>query len=118
MSSLIEKQLVDDINNITTFLSKRNLDGLSHSELVKQYGIKQVDMIIILGNSIPYIALLGAKAYKSGLSKDIMIVGGNGHSTKYLIQNVLRDNKYKDINVHDKSEAEILSKIIETIENI
>ncbi len=118
MISLIEKQLVNDINNITVFLSKRDLDELSPSELVKQYGIKQVDMIIILGNSIPYIAELGAKAYKSGLSKDIMIVGGKGHSTKYLIQNVLRDDKYKDINVHDKSEAEILSQIIETRENI
>ena len=49
-----------------------------------------------------------------------MIVGGIGHSTKYLINNVLKDNKYKDININinDKSEAEILSEIIATTENI
>lgn len=118
VSNLLEEQKINDINNIITFLSKRNIFELSHSALVNQFGITQVDMIIVLGNSIPYIARLGAKAYKSGLAKDIMIVGGIGHSTKYLIQNVLQDKIYKDINVFGKSEADILRQIIVKKENI
>lgn len=118
MSNLFEFSIVNDINNVVKFLSKRDISELSSSSLVDKFGIAQVDMIIILGNSIPYIAEIGAKAYKSGLSKDIMIVGGIGHSTKYLIQNVLEDNKYKDIDVEDKSEADILRQIIVSGENI
>lgn len=95
MSNSVEFQIVNDINKIIKFLSKRDISELSCDALVKNFGITQVDMIIILGNSIPYIAEIGASAYKSGLSKDIMIVGGIGHSTKYLIRNVLENNKYK-----------------------
>jgi uncharacterized SAM-binding protein YcdF (DUF218 family) len=113
-----EFEIVNDINSIITYLSKRDIDDLSCKSLVDKFGITQVDTIIILGNSIPYIVELGAKAYKSGLAKDIMIVGGIGHSTKYLIQNLLQYPKYKDINVKDKSEAEMLRQIIVTREEI
>ena len=119
MSNSNELQMINDINNIMAFLSKRDINELSCKALFDEFGISQADMIIILGNSIPFIAELGAKAYKSGLAKDIMIVGGIGHSTKYLIENVIQDNKYNNIDVNDKSEAEILSQIIvvqETIE--
>ncbi|MGV8984092.1 hypothetical protein [Clostridium sp.] len=118
MSNLFEFSIVNDINNVAKFLSKRDICELSSSSLVDKFGIAQVDMILILGNSIPYIAEVGAKAYKSGLAKDIMIVGGIGHSTKYLVQNVLVDNRYKDIDVEDKSEADILRQIIVSGENI
>lgn len=118
MSKLIPKQTVNDINNIIAFLAKRDVSELSSAALANQFGISRVDMIIILGSSIPYIARLGAKAYKQGLAKDIMIVGGIGHSTKYLIENVLKDNNYKDINVDGKSEADILKQIIVSYEHI
>ena len=118
MSNSVEFQIVNDINKIIQFLSKRDINELSCDALVKNFGITQVDMIIILGNSIPYIAEIGARAYKSGLANDIMIVGGIGHSTEYLIRNVLENNKYKNIEVTDKSEADILKQIIVEGENI
>lgn len=118
MSNLFEFLIVNDINNVVKFLSKRDICELSSSSLVDKFGIAQVDIIIILGSSIPYIAEVGANAYKSGLAKDIMLVGGIGHSTKYLVQNVLEDNRYKDIDVADKSEAEILRQIIVSEKNI
>ena len=118
VKTFLEGQKVKDINNISTFLAKRDINELSSEELVDKFEVAQVDMIIILGNSIPYIAELGAKAYKRGLAKDIMIVGGIGHSTKYLIENILQDDKYNDINVNDKSEAEILSGVLARSENI
>lgn len=118
MYNSIGFQIINDLNNIAIFLSKRDINELSRKALVDNFNITQVDMIIVLGNSIPYIAELGAKAYKSGLAKDIMIVGGIGHSTKYLIQNVFQDNRYKDINTNDRSEADILRQIIVRKENI
>lgn len=118
MNISIESQMLNDINKIIAFLSKRDINDLSCKSLVDKFGIAQVDLIIILGNSIPYIAELGAKAYKNGLAKEIMLVGGIGHSTKYLIENVIKDSMYKDINVIDRSEADILSQIIVARENI
>jgi len=118
MSNLTESEIVNDINKIITFLSKRDINELSCRELVSKFGISQVDMVIILGNSIPYITELGEKVYKNNLAKDIMIVGGIGHSTKYLIENILKDDNYKNIDVYDKSEADILKQIIVLKENI
>ncbi|MDP4144020.1 MAG: YdcF family protein [Bacillota bacterium] len=118
MNNQIVLKMLGDINNIIKFLSKRDINELSSSELCNKFGIKQADMIIILGNSMPYIARLGAVAYKNGLSKNLMIVGGIGHSTKYLIENVLEENKYISIDVNNKSEAEILAQIISLEENI
>lgn len=118
MNTYNEAQLVNDINNIILFLSKRDIDELTKRALQGKFGIKQVDMLIILGNSIPYIAELGADAYKSGIAENLMVVGGIGHSTKYLIENVLKNNNYIDINTNNKSEADILSQIIEKRINI
>lgn len=111
-------QIVDDINKISKFLARRDLDELTCKELMDKFKIKQVDIIIILGNSMPLIAELSARAFKNGLAKDIMIVGGIGHSTKYLIKNIIDDSKFKYINFHGKSEAEILSEVIIKSENI
>lgn len=66
-----EVQLVNDINNIILFLSKRDIDVLAIRALKGKFGITQADMLIILGNSIPYITELGADAYKSGFAEDL-----------------------------------------------
>ncbi|WP_243108029.1 ElyC/SanA/YdcF family protein [Clostridium sp. JN-9] len=118
MGTLNEIQIVNDINNIILFLSKRDIDELTPKALHGKFGITKVDMLIILGNSIPYIAELGADAYKNCIAEDLMVVGGIGHSTKYLIENVQKNNKYIDINTNNKSEADILSQIIEKRINI
>jgi uncharacterized SAM-binding protein YcdF (DUF218 family) len=118
MNNDMEFQIVNDLNNISAFLSKRDIGELSCEALYDKFGISQADIILILGNSIPYIAELAAKAYKTGLAKRIMIVGGIGHSTKYLIQNVLQDKRYKDVNLNENSEADILKQIIISRENI
>lgn len=105
-------QIVDDINRIAAFLAKRYLDRLDAKELFSRFGILKVDVVIILGNSIPYTAQVGAIAYKNGLANDIMIVGGIGHSTKDLVENILNDVGYKDIYVEDKPEADIFKQLI------
>ncbi|MHC1683370.1 MAG: GNAT family N-acetyltransferase [Clostridiaceae bacterium] len=111
IDSKVEKK-INDINNILSFLAKKDIDALSKEALLKKYGIEEVDLIIVLGNSIPYIAEIAAKAYKSGLSKNLMIAGGTGHATKFLINNILNDERYKKINTTNKSEAEILRDVV------
>jgi uncharacterized SAM-binding protein YcdF (DUF218 family) len=110
--------MASDINNIAKFLALRNINELSPEDLFNSYGIDKVDMILVLGGSMPYIANFGAKAYKNGLSREIMIAGGIGHSTKYLVENVLKEDKYRHIDVENRPEADILRDIIVRVENV
>ncbi|MFN6943324.1 MAG: ElyC/SanA/YdcF family protein [Cytophagaceae bacterium] len=101
-----------EINSITSFLSRRDVPCLSSEELFTKYRIKQADMIMLLGNSNTYTAELAAQALKDGLGKHLMISGGIGHSTKYLIENIQKDERFKNLFVTGKSEAEILEQVI------
>lgn len=104
--------MVNDINIIAEFLAKRDINSLDAAELYNKFGIKQVDIIILLGNSIPYTAKKAAAAYKNRLSKRLMIAGGIGHSTKYLTDNIRNDSQYKNIDLKDKTEADIFNQLI------
>ena len=85
--SFSEKQIAS-LNMLISFLAKRDLAKLSKEDLNKQFGIAQVDLLILLGNSIPYIAEMAAEAMLNGVSKELLIVGGIGHSTEYLRENI------------------------------
>ena len=106
------QEKVEDINKISHFLARRDLRELHEDALYERYGLKQVDLILVLGNSIPDIALLGAKAYKKGLGKHFMIVGGKGHSTRYLLENVFNGALEDETVVSERSEARVLKEIV------
>lgn len=111
-------EIIDDFNTVVSFLAKRDIKMLSLDELYNNFSIEQADLLIILGNSIPFIAEEGARAYKNKIAKKIMIAGGIGHSTKYLIENICNSDKYKDVETDDRPEADILKDVIVRHENI
>ncbi|WP_238906806.1 YdcF family protein [Clostridium sp. YIM B02506] len=112
MIKKITKEIVDSFNEIIKYLAKRDIKEISKEELLKKYNIDKVDLLIILGSAIPYIAEEGGRAYKSNLAKEIMIVGGIGHSTIYLEENILNNLKYEGIEVKDRAEADILKDVL------
>jgi uncharacterized SAM-binding protein YcdF (DUF218 family) len=112
MSKINNLNIPESINTITRFLAKRDIQELTPSALSEKFGIRQADVIILLGNSIPDIGIEAARAFKSGLAKSFMIAGGIGHSTKYLIDHVNNFKEYQSVDVDGKSEAEILKEII------
>lgn len=101
-----------NINKIAVFLARRDIKKLTKSNFLKTINNPQVDLLILLGNSIPYTAKLAADVYVEDLAKMLMIVGGIGHSTEYLRENIIRIKKYKDISFKDRSESEILQDFI------
>src|SRR5687767_8055568 len=105
-------------NILIQYLAKRDLYTLSKKELLSTFRIPQVDLLILLGNSSLYVAEQAAKAYKSGLAKELMICGGIGHSTQYLVDNVQKHPLYHTIPVTDRSEADILKDIFIRFWNI
>lgn len=114
----ITNEQVKHFNTIISFLSARDLIELSQRELKAKFKINQVDLLILLGNSITFIAEQAAKAYKSGIAKEIMIVGGIGHSTKYLRDNIKKHYLYKFIETVDRPEADILKDILVSYQGI
>lgn len=111
-------EIVDDFNTLISFLAKRDIGELSKDQLFNNFKIKQADLLIILGSGIPFIAEEGARAYKNGIAKEIMIVGGIGHSTKYLAYNISNSDRYRGIAVNSRAEADILKDVLVKCEGI
>ncbi len=101
-----------DLNSITGFLSRRDINELTGQALYTGFGILRADLLIILGSSIPYLAELGASAFLDGVAKGLMIVGGIGHSTKYLAENIRNNPEYGGIDVDCRPEADILKEVV------
>lgn len=118
MKKKITREIVEDFNTIIKYLSKRDIEEIASIELIKNYDVEKVDLIIVLGSAIPYIAEEGARVFKKKLAKEIMIVGGIGHSTKYLVENIVKSSKYIDIDTDNRAEADILRDILIKYEDI
>jgi uncharacterized SAM-binding protein YcdF (DUF218 family) len=108
----LNNEIIDSINIIGSFLAKRDLKQLSCEELHNKYGIMKADIILLLGNSITSTIEVAQKALKDGIADKIMVVGGIGHSTTYLINNVENNDKYKAVETGDKAEADIINEIL------
>jgi len=77
-----------------------------------KYGLTAVDMLILLGSSALPVMEAAASAYRDGLAKELLISGGIGHSTQYLIENIRRHPVYCFVPTEGLSEAEMLAEIM------
>ena len=103
------------INKISKFLAVRDIPKLNSFELEKVFGIKKVDILVLLGNSIPYTIKCAAYAYENNLCDKILINGGIGHSTEILRQQVRKDERFNSIQVENRAEADIFFDIMTQI---
>lgn len=98
------------INKIGYFLSRRDIDDLQKKLLIKNYGIEQVDVMVLFGGSIIAGGDILARAIKNRVAKHFIIVGGAGHTTNTLRQVV--DNLYPSVKTAGLSEAQIFQNYI------
>lgn len=105
-------KIIDSVNKISNFLAARDVNILNKEEMLKIFGVEKVDLLILLGNSILYTIQLAAESYKNGLCDKLMIVGGIGHSTEILRNNVKNHKNFKDIKVDGRAEADIIYDIM------
>ncbi len=106
----LSRQAVD-LNRILDFLASRDIRQISSEELFSCYGINQVDLIIVLGSSVISTIEMAAKALEAGLAKELMIVGGRGHSTSYLVDALQQSPLYEAVPTDHMSEAEMLLEV-------
>ena len=109
------KEIYYYINEISKFLAARDIQKLNSFELEKAFGIKKADILVLLGNSIPYTIKCAAYAYENNLCHRILINGGIGHSTEILRQQIRKDERFNSIQVENRAEADIFFDIITKI---
>ncbi|RKY39133.1 MAG: hypothetical protein DRP72_00465, partial [Candidatus Omnitrophota bacterium] len=94
-----------DIEKLIDFLAQRDVEKLDKESLK----VEQVDLLLILGNSRVEVVDEAYKVYKQKLVGKILIAGGVGRETEYLIQNLVKLG-YRKENLEGKSEAEIFKE--------
>jgi DUF218 domain. len=78
------ERIKQNINILGEFLGKRDIEALQPDELKQKYHISQADVLILFGGSIPYGCDVVGKAISEHFMKQLMIVGGEGHTTQTL----------------------------------
>lgn len=112
------KEIQNSINKIAKFLAIRDIEKLEPEELKKLIGIEKVDVLVLLGNSIPYTIRLAVEAYRNNLCERILINGGIGHSTEILRNQIRKDESLNYIQVENRAEADIFCDIMTRVYNI
>jgi serine/threonine protein kinase/uncharacterized SAM-binding protein YcdF (DUF218 family)/SAM-dependent methyltransferase/GNAT superfamily N-acetyltransferase/predicted MPP superfamily phosphohydrolase len=70
------------------FLAQRDVPEIDQASLENTIGAKQADAVLLFGSSEIETAEKAAELYNKGLTKKIVIAGGIGRETGYLIENI------------------------------
>jgi uncharacterized SAM-binding protein YcdF (DUF218 family) len=103
-------KIAENINIVSDFLGKRDMDALKRDALEENYQVSQVDMLILFGGSIAYGCDVVGKAVSNHIARNFMIVGGEGHTTESLRQTI--HAAFPEIETAGKMEADIMSEYI------
>jgi hypothetical protein len=97
-------QIVEDINALTKFLARRDVEELSLTV--------PVDIVVLLGSSILQATQVASDAIHKGIADKVLVSGGVGHSTKDLWDNVRTQADLSSIEVEGRPESEILREVL------
>lgn len=115
---MINEQIQQAVNEIIKILAVRDINKLDCKELEKTFALKKIDVLVLLGNSIPYTIKCAVDAYKNNLCDRILINGGIGHATEILRNQIRKDKKFNCIEVENRAEADMFFDIMTKIYNI
>ncbi|MBM7642834.1 ElyC/SanA/YdcF family protein [Streptococcus loxodontisalivarius] len=101
-------RLEEAVKILSAFCGPRDIESLDAASLQASYGLDQVDVCVLFGGSILEGAVQFAQAVNNGLAKHYVIVGGYGHTTQGLIDQLPADFKGRKC-----SEAELLADYLD-----
>ena len=78
------RQAADAINCLGSFCGRRDLFALTPAALERKIGQPQADVMVLFGGSILSGGDLFAAGMRQGVAKRCVIVGGEGHTTQAL----------------------------------
>ena len=103
------QKIADNLNTLGDFLAKRDIEALTNKALMQRYGIEQADLLILFGGSIAHGCEIAGQAFLDGIAKQLMIVGGEGHTTPFL-RSIITE-KYPNIITENRTEADIITDL-------
>lgn len=107
------EKIAYNINVLSNFCGKRDVENLTTNNLQEKYGIEQADIMVLFGGSIMCGGDILAHAIKNKIAKKYIIVGGVGHTTGALRQKV--HSEYLSITTDGLSEAEVFNNYLRTV---
>jgi uncharacterized SAM-binding protein YcdF (DUF218 family) len=103
--------LADDVNTVSAFLAECDLPALDAPALTARIGVRTVDCVVLLGNSLLPTAEAAFRAIQGGLSHTLLIVGGVGHATALLRDAIAAHPRYGDVHTAGRGEADLLAEV-------
>lgn len=105
------KRMADNVNLLGDFCALRNLPALTGGALLARTGWEQADLMILFGACIPAGMDLAARAYGAGIARQLMLVGGEGHTTAALREAV--HAACPQIDTAGRMESEVMAAYLE-----
>ena len=107
------KQQASDLNILIEFLARRDIPELTAAALKTRCGMERADLLIyVAGSTRPAVVEPIAEAYRNGLAKQIMVVGGKGHTTDQLRNGFKNHPVYCSVPTEDRAEADMLADLL------
>lgn len=110
------QKIAENLNILGQFCGKRDVEELNQKNLHEKYGIEKVDVMVLFGGSILAGGDVLAKAIKDDIAEHYIIVGGEGHTTATLKEQIHKE--YPLIAVNGLTEAELFQQYLLTVYQI
>ena len=101
------EQIAQAINTLGEFLGMRDVPKLTQKALMQRFGFARVDVMVLFGGSILCGGDVLADAMRAGVAERYVIVGGAGHTTETLRQQMC--TALPGINTEGRTEAELFA---------
>jgi len=96
-----------DLQLIARYLARRDLISLDPAEVHRSF-----DALVLCGSGVLATVEVAARAFHDGVVPSILVTGGIGHSTPYLLHAVARHPSYGDIATADRPEAAVIADLL------
>jgi uncharacterized SAM-binding protein YcdF (DUF218 family) len=90
----------DDLSLLGRYLARRDVSGLT----------RPVDLLVLMGSAVLESVEVTARAFHRGVAERILISGGIGHSTRYLIEAIER--RGLEVDTAGRPESHILRDLL------
>jgi hypothetical protein len=96
-----------DLELIGQFLARRDLPALDPATVGTPY-----DVLVLCGSGVPATIEVAAQAFRDGVAHRILVTGGIGHSTPYLVDAVSAHPVWHDVPTAGRPEAAVIAEIL------
>jgi hypothetical protein len=97
-----------ELTLIGRYLARRDLPSLDPAVVGRRF-----DVLVLCGSGVTATIEAAATAFHDGVVRRILVTGGLGHSTSYLVDAVVAHATWHDVATTDRPEGAIIAEILE-----